>query len=157
MGLFSSLSVGHIGQASPTAAGTAGTLGPAWSAVGPQSTHTGFARRMLPALHHPALPSVGNSSRMGRTLHWGKTVLPVIALESPGILTHKINAGAITTNLFYAQRAMLGTSPGTGCEIQGAGGSWTPWRAAPCGPGHPHRTSATPQRSCVPLQPQCKT
>lgn len=44
----------------------------------------------------------------------GKAALPVIALESLGILPHKINAGAMKANLFHTHKTMLGNWPGHG-------------------------------------------
>lgn len=66
----------------------------------------------------------------------GQDRAPVIALQSLGILPHQINAGAITTDLFYTQRALLGTSPSTGWEIQGVGGAGHPGEPQPPHKGH---------------------
>lgn len=62
------------------------------------------------------------------------------------------------TNLFYTHKTMLGTSPSTGCEAGEArskellGAAHPRAVLAPCSSGHPHRSSWTPQRSCMPMQ-----
>lgn len=96
-GLFSSLSVGHSSWVSSTAAGTQSSHpGPAWNAVGPQSTlhwlcHQGYCSyehciTLLPPLAAASLP--GEQQQDGKDAALGKTALPVIALESLGILPH---------------------------------------------------------------------
>lgn len=169
LGLCSSLSVGHSSWASTTAAGAQSWHpGPAVECSGTTDRPAlALPRRML---HHPALLSPlaaaslrGEQQQDGEDAALGKTALPVIALESLGILPHKINVGAIMTNLFYTHKTMLGTSPSTGCEAGEArskellGAAHPRAVLAPCSSGHPHRSSWTPQRSCMPLQPECKT
>ena len=58
---------------------------------------------------------LGGEQRLdGEDAVLGKAALPVIALESLGILPHKINAGAIKANLFHTHKTMLGNWPGHG-------------------------------------------
>lgn len=63
-------------------------------------------------LPHGALPSPPRKQRLdGEDATLGKAAFPVIALESLGILPHKINAGAIKANLFHTHKTMLGNWP----------------------------------------------
>lgn len=148
------------------------------SALGPQSPCSGHRDAAAIALqpqhcsHSTAAPSTtapsasapaataslhGEQQQDGKDAALGRTALPVIALESLGILPHEINAGAIMANLFYTDRTVLGTSPSTGCEVRQGGRSCWSWTPRECQLRTPRRHSATPQRSCMPLQPQCKT
>lgn len=80
-----------------------------WAAAG--SRHCRSASTASPS---PPISSVGISGWMGRTPHWARLLSLLIALESLGILPHKINAGAIKANLFHTHKTMLGNWPGHG-------------------------------------------
>lgn len=153
MGLFSCLSAGHTGRVSPTAAGTPSRHpGPAWSAVGPQSTPHWLCQRdaASAASPGPPVPSCCCFPLRATAAGWeghraGQDRAPVIALQSLGILPHQINAGAITTDLFYTQRALLGTSPSTAGRSRERGELDTPESLS-----HPTKVMSAPA-------PQCKT
>lgn len=82
----------------------------------------------------------------GKEAVLGKAPLPLIALESLGILPHKINAGAIKANLFHTHKAMLGNWPRHG---QGGWGS-VALRAKLTGAAYPASTGCSAQTGCAP-------